>query len=164
MTQPNYISPHFQKVHYPSSRNRDFRAAEGLNGGQVGDPVELVNVTETEYIYKYNGKEWQDELGLNVYDYGARNYDPAIGRFFSMDKFSDSYYNITPYQYTANNPVRLIDVNGEYIWIYENGNKYKYENGQLYSQNKETKEYDQEYSAEEGSYIAHIQGYLNEIG
>src|SRR5690625_6435600 len=81
-----------------------------------------------------------------------------------MDKFSDSYYNITQYQYTANNPVRLIDVNGEYIWIYENGNKYKYENGQLYSQNKETKEYDQEYSAEEGSYIAHIQGYLNEIG
>src|SRR5690625_5955099 len=127
MTQTNYISPYFQKVHYPSSRIRDFRSAEGLNGGQVGDPVELVNVTETEYIYKYNGKEWQDELGLNVYDYGARNYDPAIGRFFSMDKFSDSYYNITPYQYTANNPVRLIDVNGEYMWIYENGNKYKYE-------------------------------------
>jgi len=81
MNPPNYISPHFQKVHYLSSRNRDFRAAEGLNGGQIGDPVELVNVTETEYMYKFNdygGKsfekifckkterssEWQDELGL----------------------------------------------------------------------------------------------------
>jgi RHS repeat-associated protein len=28
------------------------------------------------YKYKYNGKEYQDELGLNFYDYGARNYDP----------------------------------------------------------------------------------------
>ena len=64
MNSPNYISPHFQKVHYPSSSIRDFRAAEGLNGGQIGDPVELVNVTETEYMYKYNGQEWQDELGL----------------------------------------------------------------------------------------------------
>src|SRR5690554_7963777 len=54
MPQPNYISPHFQKVHYPSSSIRDFRAAEGLNGGQVGEPVELVNVTEMEYKYKYN--------------------------------------------------------------------------------------------------------------
>ncbi|HEX8577837.1 MAG TPA: RHS repeat-associated core domain-containing protein, partial [Flavobacterium sp.] len=31
--------------------------------------------------YKYNGKELQDELGLNLYDYGARNYDPALGRW-----------------------------------------------------------------------------------
>src|SRR5690606_27955377 len=53
------------EIHYPSSRIRDFRAAEGLNGGQVGDSVELENVTKTEYMYKYNGKEWQDELGLD---------------------------------------------------------------------------------------------------
>src|SRR5690625_7948064 len=145
MTQPNYISPHFQKVHYPSSRNRDFRAAEGLNGGQVGDPVELVNVTETEYIYKYNGKEWQDEVGLNVYDYGARNYDTAIGRFFNMDKFSDSEYDITTYLYPAIKHVRLIDVNGEYIWIYENRNKYIYVNGQLCSTYNIITEYDHEY-------------------
>ncbi|MEG0696503.1 MAG: RHS repeat-associated core domain-containing protein [Algoriella sp.] len=37
------------------------------------------------YEYKYNGKELQDELNLNLYDYGARNYDPAIGRFFNLD-------------------------------------------------------------------------------
>jgi RHS repeat-associated protein len=35
--------------------------------------------------FKYNGKELQDELGLNMYDYGARNYDPALGRWMNID-------------------------------------------------------------------------------
>lgn len=33
------------------------------------------------YQYKYNGKEYQDELGLNIYDYGNRNYDPQLEDF-----------------------------------------------------------------------------------
>ncbi|OXA90198.1 RHS repeat-associated core domain-containing protein [Flavobacterium hydatis] len=37
------------------------------------------------YKYKYNGKEFQDELGLGLYDYGWRNYDPAIGRWINPD-------------------------------------------------------------------------------
>ncbi|MDQ6470089.1 DUF6443 domain-containing protein [Flavobacterium sp. LHD-80] len=39
----------------------------------------------TGYKYKYNGKEFQDELGLGLYDYGWRNYDPAIGRWINPD-------------------------------------------------------------------------------
>ncbi|WP_396188976.1 RHS repeat-associated core domain-containing protein [Flavobacterium sp.] len=64
--------------------------------------------------YKYNGKELQEELGLNMYDYGARNYDQSIGRYFTIDNFLEAFYNNTPYQYTANNPVKFIDVNGDY--------------------------------------------------
>jgi len=112
MTQPNYISPHFQKVHYPSSRNRDFRAAEGLNGGQVGDPVELVNVTETEYMYRYNAKEWQDELGLDWYDYGWRNYDPALGRWMNIDPLSEEFASWSTYSFVYNNPIKFFDPTG----------------------------------------------------
>src|SRR5690606_20226417 len=42
-------------------------------------------VTRTDYQYKYNGKEWQDELGLNMYDMDMRQYDPAIARWVVMD-------------------------------------------------------------------------------
>ncbi|HLR88436.1 MAG TPA: RHS repeat-associated core domain-containing protein [Atopostipes sp.] len=98
------------EIHYPSSSIRDFRAAEGLNGGQIGDPVTLVNVTETEYMYKYNGFEYQDELGLGWYDYMARNYDPAIGRWVVQDPIV--HHSMSPYNSFDNNPVFWADPSG----------------------------------------------------
>src|SRR5690554_6073220 len=112
MNSPNYISPHFQKVHYPSSSIRDFRAAEGLNGGQIGDPVELVNVTETEYMYKFQGQERQDELGLNWDSFKYRNYDYAIGRFMSIDPLAEDYSYQSVYQFASNQPVHAQEIEG----------------------------------------------------
>ncbi|MFY8068479.1 MAG: DUF6443 domain-containing protein [Flavobacterium sp.] len=68
---------------------------------------------KTSYNYKYNGKELQEELGLNMYDYGARNYDPALGRFLSLDPKMEKFYPLTGYNYVANSPILLIDPNGE---------------------------------------------------
>ena len=45
----------------------------------------------TSYDYKYNGKELQEELGLNMYDYGARNYDPALDRWMNMVPLAEQY-------------------------------------------------------------------------
>jgi RHS repeat-associated protein len=94
----------------------------------------------TSYKYKYNGKEFQDELGLNVYDYGNRNYQPDLGRFFNIDKFTEKYYNLTTYQYGANNPILYNDIKGDSILIYSKQDKQKllYNNGNLYSKNNST--------------------------
>ena len=75
------------------------------------------------YKYKYNGKEWQDELGLNMYDYHARNYDPAIGRWMNLDPLAEKYTNMSLYAYVANNPLIYIDPDGKQIIILNHEDK-----------------------------------------
>lgn len=73
--------------------------------------------------YKYNGKEYDSMHGLNEYDYGARQYDPAIGMFTSMDPLCEKYYHISPYAYCGGNPVNRVDPDGRDVWsLYKNGN------------------------------------------
>ena len=62
--------------------------------------------------YKYNGKELDRKGGLDWYDYGARYYDAALGRWHVVDPMSEKYYGVSPYLYCANNPILLVDPNG----------------------------------------------------
>ena len=77
---------------------------------------------------KYNGKELDKMHGLNTYDYGARQYDPILGRWDRVDPLCEKYYGISPYAYCGGNPVNRIDPDGREIWIY-----YDDENGQQQS-------------------------------
>ncbi|MFV0546257.1 MAG: RHS repeat-associated core domain-containing protein, partial [Bacteroides sp.] len=63
--------------------------------------------------YKYNGKEFDGERGLNVYDYFARYMDPALGRFMTVDPLAEKFYSVSPYVYCGNNPINLIDPDGK---------------------------------------------------
>jgi RHS repeat-associated protein len=63
--------------------------------------------------YKYNGKEQQDELGLGWSDYGARIYMSDIGRWGAVDPLGESYYDVSSYGYTANDPINYVDPDGE---------------------------------------------------
>jgi RHS repeat-associated protein len=74
------------------------------------------------------GKLQDDDLGgvsLDWYDYGARFYDPALGRWTTQDPLSESYYSHSPFHFSGNNPIRFLDLNGmnydEYNYYEETG-------------------------------------------
>jgi RHS repeat-associated protein len=81
--------------------------------------------------YLYNGKEVQTDL-KDQYDYGARFYDPVIGRFGTIDRYAEKYDALTPYQYGGLNPVSTIDMNGDSIEIIYDHQAILYERGELY--------------------------------
>ncbi|WP_277633344.1 RHS repeat domain-containing protein [Avrilella dinanensis] len=60
--------------------------------------------------YQYNGKEWDDALGLNIYEMDLRQYDPAIGRWTVQDPVI--HHEFSPYSAFDNNPAYWADPSG----------------------------------------------------
>jgi RHS repeat-associated protein len=76
-------------------------------------------INGTHHPYGYNGKELNEELGLDWYDFGARNYDPAIGRWMVIDPLAEMSYNLTPYRFAGNNPILFKDPNGLWEFVFD---------------------------------------------
>jgi RHS repeat-associated protein len=63
--------------------------------------------------YRYNGKEHEKEHELHWYHYGARYYDPQLGRWHAVDPQSTKMPRHGPYAYCLNNPIDLVDPSGK---------------------------------------------------
>ena len=74
-------------------------------GSRWRDPMRLV----TDNRFLFNGKEWQPTGDLDVLDYGARHYDPLLGRWFNPDP---AMQQLNPYIYCGNNAINNFDPNG----------------------------------------------------
>ena len=125
LTEEGYLSLNDSKYHYYLKDHQgNNRVVINQNG----------NVEETNHYYpfggvfassqnvqpyKYNGKELDTKKGLNWYDYEARQYDAAIGRFTTMDPMTEKYYEWSPYAYCKNNPINRIDPDGKDDYLLE---------------------------------------------
>ena len=98
-------------------------------GGPYGD----WNTNADVQPLKFLGKEWDHQHGLDLYDFGARLYDPAVGRWTTMDPLCEKYYSVSPYAYCHNNPVNRIDPDGKDVLIWyqdaQGNNRYFVFNG-----------------------------------
>ena len=118
LNEAGYISLNDNKYHYYI---QDHQGNNRLVLNQNGTVEEvnhfypfggLLGNTTTVQPHKYNGKELDRKKGLDWYDYGARHYDAAIGRFSTVDPMTEKYYNANLYGYCANNPIKFIDPTG----------------------------------------------------
>lgn len=62
--------------------------------------------------YRFLGNELYTSNSLGLYDFNARMYDPALGRFLSVDPMAEGYRHLSPYAYCAGNPAVYVDKDG----------------------------------------------------
>ena len=75
-----------------------------------GESLASQKVATWSTPYQFNGKELDSETGF--YDYGARYYDPSLSIWLAVDPLADKMPSWSPYTYTFNNPINLIDPDG----------------------------------------------------
>jgi len=80
--------------------------------------MEIPLFSSSDNQLKYNSKELQTEADLEWYDYGARFYDPQIGRWHVVDPLAEKYNQWSPYNYAVGNPIKFIDPTGKEISPY----------------------------------------------
>ena len=82
--------------------------------------------------YKYTGKELDTMYGWNMQDHEARWYDPVVGRWMVTDPLQEIYLNVSSYSNVLNNPLRLIDPDGNHVEVtLDKENKYIVTGGAL---------------------------------
>lgn len=119
LVETGYVTFPDQKLHYYLEDHQGNVRVVADENGRVEEQNDyypfgglMSSSTASVQPYKYNGKELDRKGGLDWYDYGARHYDAAIGRWHMVDPMADKYYDVGPYVYCLNNPFLLVDPNG----------------------------------------------------
>lgn len=78
-------------------------------------------------------------------------------RFMTQDRFAEKYYSHSPYSYAANNPVLILDINGDSLWINHRGTEVLYVDGTLYNRDGS------EYTGKQNRFIRKTVAALGEV-
>ena len=70
--------------------------------------------TSFSSMYTFSAKEKDAETGYSYF--GSRYYSSDLSIWLSVDPMSDKYPSLSSYTYCANNPIKLVDPNGEELW------------------------------------------------
>ena len=114
-----YVTDHLGSTRMVVDSNDSIK--EVINYYPFGSEMRMTNPAlltgGTSHPYRFTGKELDKVNNLNMYDFGARWYDVAgVPMWTSIDPLAEEYYNVSPYAYCANNPVKYIDIGGEWFW------------------------------------------------
>ncbi len=70
---------------------------------------------DKDFFFTFSAKEKDAESGLSYF--GSRYYSSDLSLWLSVDPMADKYPSLSPYVYCADNPVKLVDPNGEEVYI-----------------------------------------------
>ena len=76
-------------------------------------PRHFLPLFTAHWIYTFSAKERDSETGLSYF--GSRYYSSDLSIWLSVDPMSDKYASLSPYVYCADNPLKLVDPNGEEV-------------------------------------------------
>ena len=75
----------------------------------------LLHNPRSDSFYTFSAKEKDSETGLSYF--GSRYYSSDLSIWLSVDPMAGKYPSLSPYVYCANNPVRVVDPDGEEVWF-----------------------------------------------
>ena len=102
----------------------DGEAVQHLHYLPYGEDLVNQQHTAVGAMYTFSAKEKDAETGYSYF--GSRYYNSDLSIWLSVDPMADKYPSMSSYVYCADNPVKLVDPNGEEIVLFVNKTKYTY--------------------------------------